>query len=141
MKWWKKDVQRIVYSRCSPFSWTVFLPYAVRRICIEVAVSLTNTKEFFVEKKKFPVVNMLAWKLTANNEQCIAAHSPCFREEYFIQQKKSFVLYSSCSQIVYNGLNINTWKILLLAKSRFLKNIATWKILILKKYWYGKSKY
>ncbi len=72
------------------------------RICIEVAVSSTNTKEFFKEKKKFPVANMFVRKLTANNEWRRVAHSSCFRKQYFVTRKNGFVPYWSCLRIVYS---------------------------------------
>ncbi len=78
---------------------TSFSLYVVRRICIEVAVSLTNTKYFFVKKK-----SSAARKLTANNEQCTATHSSRFCQQYFIWRKNNFVPYLSCSGIVYSGL-------------------------------------
>ncbi len=84
-------------------SWTGFLPYAVHRICVRVAISSTNTKEFSM-KKKFPVANMFVQKLTANNERCKVARLPCFREQYFVRWKSGFVPYSSCLRIVYSGL-------------------------------------
>ncbi len=47
---------------------------------------------------------MFVRKLTANNEQCIAAHSPCFCKQFFVWQKKGFVPYLSYLWIVYNEL-------------------------------------
>ncbi len=65
---------------------TGFSPYAVRRICVRVAVSSINTKNFFIEKKL-----SAALKLTANNEQCTATRSSHFRQQYFIRRKNNFV--------------------------------------------------
>ncbi len=64
----------------------VFRRTAVRRICVEVVVSSTNTKNFFVEKKLSATL-----KLTANNEQCTATRSSHFRQQYFIRRKNNFV--------------------------------------------------
>ncbi len=78
---------------------TGFLLCAVRRICVEVVVSSTTTKYFFVEKK-----SSAAQKLTVNNEQCTATRSSRFHQQYFIRPKNNFVPYSSCSRIVFSGL-------------------------------------
>ncbi len=78
-------------------SQTGFSLYPVRRLCIEVVVSSMNTKEFLVKKKRnsfvLSVANMFVRKLMANNEQCIAAHSPCFHKQYFVRQKMGFLPY------------------------------------------------
>ncbi len=58
----KTDVQRMVCSKCSPYFANRFFTNIVRRIFVEVAVSPTNTKEFFVKK------NSHCWKLMANNK-------------------------------------------------------------------------
>ncbi len=78
----------------------VFCRYVARRICVEVVVSSTNTREFFFEKKKFVHAPSVKY-VHANNEHCIAGRSPCFGEQYFVQQNKGFVPYLSCWLIVY----------------------------------------
>ncbi len=78
---------------------TGFSPFTVHRICVVVAVSSTNTKYFFIEKKL-----SAAQKLTANNEQCTATRLSRFRQQYFIRRKNNFIPYSSCLWIVYSGL-------------------------------------
>ncbi len=97
-KWRKNDIRWIVYKRCLPcFTNRVF---TVRRICIGVVVSSTNTKYFFVKKKL-----SAARKLMANNKPCTATRSYRFRWQYFIRWKNNFVPYSSCLRIVYSGLS------------------------------------
>ncbi len=82
----KTDVRRISLTGVCHVSRTGFSPYAVRRIYVWVAVSSTNTKNFFVEKKN----RLPQLKLTANNEQCRATRLSRFRQ-HFIRRKNNFV--------------------------------------------------
>ncbi len=71
---------------------TGFSPYTVRKICIEVAFSSTNTNVF-------PVANMFAQKLKANNEQCIELRvRPAFANSILFGKKGFcflFVLFAN----------------------------------------------
>ncbi len=52
-KWRNKDVQRIVYSRCSPCFASRFFTVCCSQNLRRVVVSSANTKDFFIEKNKF----------------------------------------------------------------------------------------
>ncbi len=84
-----------MYKRRSPCFTNRF--FIIRRICVRVAVSSTNTKYFFVEKKSSAVR-----KLMAHNEQCTATRLSHFHQQYFIRRNNNFV---SCLRIVYSELN------------------------------------
>ncbi len=99
-KWRKNNVQRIVYKRHLPCFANKF--FAVRcMLDLRRGSGLVDEhKVFFCWKKSFALR-----KLMANNEQCTATRSSHFRQQYFIPRKNNFVPYSSCSRIVYSGLN------------------------------------
>ncbi len=99
----KKDVQRIVYSRCSPCSANRFFTVHCSQDLCRGGILFDEHKGVF-RKKKCPVANMFPQKLTTNNEQCKVARLPCFRKQYFVRQKNGFVPYSSCLWIMYSGL-------------------------------------
>ncbi len=61
--------------------------WRTRRICLKVAVSSTDTKKFFIKKKKIPSSD--AQKLTTNNEQYIRALA-LFLRTIFCAAKKWF---------------------------------------------------
>ncbi len=105
-KWRKNNVRRIVYKRCSPCFANRFFAICCMQDLRRGNSLVDEHKVFFRQKKKLSAVR----KLTANNEQCTATRSSRFCQQYFIQRKNNFVPYSSCSRIVYSGLNVFTFK-------------------------------
>ncbi len=101
-KWRNKDVQCIVYGRCSAC-------FANWFFTVHCSQDLLRGSGLFYEHKVATSGKYVRRKLITNNGQCIAARSLCFCEQYFVWQKNGFVPYLSCSRIVYSRL-IN-WKV------------------------------
>ncbi len=65
-KWWQNNVRRIVYKRHLPCFANRFFAVHCTQDLLQVAVSSTNTKYFFVEKKSSAREN---WRRTTNSVQ------------------------------------------------------------------------
>ncbi len=78
-----KDVQWIVYSRRSTCFANRFFAVCCLQDLHQGSGLFDEHKGVFRWKKEIcplaPVVNMFAYKLMVNNEQCLAAYSTCFR--------------------------------------------------------------
>ncbi len=92
VKWWKHDVQRIVYSKCSPCITNRFFAICFCRICVEVRSLWQTQRSFSSKKKKFPVANMFVRKLTAKSERCIAGYTLFVTVTILLFREKNSVL-------------------------------------------------